>query len=66
VKTFWIVVSAVCGVTAVVFVVWDDYDKMFIAATLGAVAWFLSYRAQLTRAQLTTDETDQDEEEDQL
>jgi hypothetical protein len=67
VKTFWIVVSGLCGVTAVVFVVWrDDYEKAFIAATLGAVAWFLSYRTHLKRAQLTTDETDEDEEEDQL
>jgi hypothetical protein len=67
VKTFWIVVSGLCGVTAVVFVVWnDDYEKAFIAATLGAVAWFLSYRTQLKRAQLATDETDEDEEEDQL
>ena len=65
-KTFWIVVSGLCGVTAVGFVVWDDYDKAFIAATLGAVAWFLSYRTQLRRAQLTTDETDEHEEEDQL
>jgi len=55
VKTFWIIVSGLCGVAAVVFVVWNDYDKMFIAATLGAVAWFLSYRAQLT-----TDKTDEE------
>jgi hypothetical protein len=48
-------VSALCGVTAVVFVLLNDYDKMFIAATLGAVAWFLSYRTQLT-----TDKTDEE------
>jgi hypothetical protein len=66
VKTFWIVVSGLCGVTAIGFVVWNDFDKAFVAAVLGCVAWFLSYRAQLTRARLATDETDEHEEEDQL
>jgi uncharacterized membrane protein YdjX (TVP38/TMEM64 family) len=59
VRTFWIVVSAVCGATAVYFVVRNDYDKMFIAAVVGAVAWFLSYRVQL-REKLDEDETDQE------
>jgi uncharacterized membrane protein YdjX (TVP38/TMEM64 family) len=59
VRTFWIVVSAVCGATAVYFVVREDYDKMFIAAVVGAVAWFLSYRVQL-REKLDEDETDQE------
>jgi uncharacterized membrane protein YdjX (TVP38/TMEM64 family) len=59
VRTFWIVVSAVCGATAVYFVVRNDYDKMFIAAVVGAVAWFLSYRVQL-REKLDEDDTDQE------
>ena len=46
-KTFWIIVSGLCGVAAVVFVIRDDYDKAFIAAALGAVAWFLNYRTRL-------------------
>ena len=65
VKTFWIIVAALCGAAAVFFVIRDDYDKAFIAAALGCVAWFLNYRAQLKQAQLTTDETDE-HEEDQL
>ena len=60
-KTFWIIVSAIGGVTAVFFVIRNDYDSAFIAATLGAVAWFLSYRVQLTADH--TDETDVDVEE---
>jgi hypothetical protein len=59
VRTFWIVVSAVCGATAVYFAVRQDYDKMFIAAVVGAVAWFLSYRVQL-REKLDEDDTDQE------
>jgi hypothetical protein len=65
-KAFWIIAAALCGTAAVFFVMRDDYDKAFIAATLGAVAWFLNYRAQLTRARSITDETDENEEEDKL
>lgn len=59
-KTFWIVVAAVGGATAVFFVVRSDYDKAFIAAALGAVAWFLNYRMHL-RDQFATDETDEED-----
>ena len=58
-RTFWIVVSALGGATAVFFVLRDDYEKMFIAATVGAVAWFLSYRVRL-REKLDRDETDEE------
>lgn len=51
--------SALCGAAAVFFVVRADYDKMFIAATVGAVAWFLSYRVRI-REKLDEDDTDQE------
>ena len=51
--------SALCGATAVFFVVRDDFEKMFIAAVLGAVAWFLSYRVRV-REKLDKDDTDQE------
>ena len=59
-RTFWIVVSALCGATAGYFVVREDYEKMFIAAVVGAVAWFLSYRVKL-REKLDEDDTDQED-----
>ena len=62
-KTFWIVVSGLCGVAALLFVVWNDYDKAFIAATLGAVSWFLNYRTRL-RETYDKDETDTDADRD--
>ena len=62
-RTFWLIVSGLCGVAAVVFVLRDDYDKVFIAATLGAVAWFLNYRTRL-REKLNTDDTDTDTDTD--
>jgi hypothetical protein len=59
VKTFWLIVSGLCGVTAVLLVLLrDDYEKAFIAATAGAVAWFLSYRVRL-RETLSRDDTDE-------
>ena len=43
-KSFWLIVVGVCGLAAAYFAFKSDFDKVFIAATLGAVAWFLSYR----------------------
>ena len=64
-KTFWIAVSALCGATAVFFVVRDDFEKMFIAAVLGAVAWFLSYRARLSETLRDRNEMDREDEDDE-
>jgi len=68
VKTVWIIASGLCGIAAVVFILGQDYDKAFIAAALGAVAWFLNYRTRLRERFKDTDETDEndDAEEDQL
>lgn len=62
-KTFWVIVSGLCGVAAVVFVVRDDYDKAFIAAALGAVAWFLNYRTRL-RETLDKDEIEENTDDE--
>jgi hypothetical protein len=61
VKTFWIIVAALCGVTAVFFALRNEYENAFIAAALGAVAWFLSYRVQLREKLGDTDDTDEKE-----
>ena len=55
--------SGLCGVAAVVFVLRDDYDKAFIAAALGAVAWFLNYRTRL-RETIDRDERDKSTDAD--
>jgi hypothetical protein len=59
VKTFWIIVAALCGVTAVFFALRNEYENAFIAAALGAVAWFLNYRVQLREKLGDTDQTDE-------
>jgi len=68
VKTLWIIASSLCCLSAVLFIVGQAYDKAFIAAALGAVMWFLSYRVTLREKFKDTDETDEndDGEEDQL
>ena len=67
-KTVWIIASGLCGIAAVVFIVGQDYDKAFIAAAVGAVAWFLNYRTRLRERFKDMDETDEndDAEEDHL
>ena len=54
-KSFWLIVVGVCGLAAAYFAFKSDFDKVFIAATLGAVAWFLSYR-EIIKSRLDDDE----------
>ncbi len=46
-KTFWMIASILCGVTAVGFFLYGSQETAFVLAALGAVSWFLSYRAQI-------------------
>ena len=46
-KQFWTILSVGLSIVAVMLAVSGRYDAMFITATLGAVAWFLGYRARL-------------------
>ena len=62
-KVFWIVLSSVCAVVAAVFVFRDDYDKAFVAASAGAVCWFLNYRRQV-RARLASRDRELEEDEE--
>ena len=55
-------VAAVMLVIAGAFVWWNNMSAAFVTATLGAVAWFLSYRAQI-RARLAATEADIEEVE---
>ena len=64
-KVFWFIMAALCGITAVVFVIRDDYEKAFVAAAGGAVCWFLNYRQQLKEKMPTKVEHEQDEETDE-
>lgn len=56
-KTFWLIVAAVAGVIAIFFAYRGNFESAFVAAAIGAVAWFLSYRVQLTQ-KIKDDEED--------
>jgi len=61
-ERIWIMVAAVMLVVAGAFVWRNNMSAAFVTATLGAVAWFLSYRAQI-RARLAATEADLEEAE---
>jgi hypothetical protein len=62
IERIWIMVAAVMVVVAAGFMWRNNMSVAFVTATLGAVAWFLSYRAQI-RAKIAATERDQDESE---
>jgi hypothetical protein len=64
-RVFWLIMAALCGIAAVVFVIRDDYEKAFVAAAGGAVCWILNYRQQLKEKMPTEDEQEEDEESDE-
>ena len=61
-ERIWIMVAAVMVVVAATFLWRNNMSAAFVTATLGAVAWFLSYRAQI-RARLAATEADLEETE---
>ena len=62
-KRVWILLAGVLAGIAVVLFLRGDYDKAFISAALGSVAWFLSYRVQM-RALIKANEPDEELEDD--
>lgn len=54
-ERIWTIVAALFAVAAGVLLWRNNLPAAFVTATLGAVAWFLSYRAQL-RAKITAAE----------
>ena len=63
-KTLWLILAGVGGVTAAVFVFRGDFEKAFVSAAAGAVCWILNYRWQL-RESLASQEEDNQEDEDE-
>jgi hypothetical protein len=68
VKRLWISVACLFAVAALVLFLRNDYDKAFICAALGLVAWFLSYRVrmrQLVKANEPAEELEESFESDE-
>jgi hypothetical protein len=55
IERMWIILAAVLVIVAAAFLWRNNVSAAFVTATLGAVAWFLSYRAQI-RAKLAVTE----------
>ena len=65
-KTFWIIISALCGATALFFAFQEDYDKAFVAAASGAVCWFLNYRQHLRESLAAHEKTENEESDEEV
>ena len=64
-KRFWITLAGVLAAIAIVLFLKGAYEKAFVSAAVGSVAWFLSYRVQM-RALVKANEPVEDIEEDEL
>ena len=54
-KSLWLVTAGVCIIVAAVFLLRDDYETAFVVGALGAIAWFLNYRCQITEMNRAVD-----------
>lgn len=61
-ERIWIILAAIMVIAAAVCLWRNNVSAAFVTATLGAVAWFLSYRAQIS-ARLAANEADSEEAE---
>lgn len=46
-KSLWVPIAAVLMLVAIVLVIQLRFEAAFVAAAIGAVAWFLNYRQQV-------------------
>ncbi len=65
----WLIVSVTGLTAAAILLLWENQNAAFVAAALGAVAWFLSYRVKLrgtiVEADATEDDAEASEEDDE-
>lgn len=61
VERVWTFVSILCVIAAAILLVRGDHNAAFVAATLGAVAWFLDYRSRIRGTIVEATETTDDE-----
>jgi hypothetical protein len=62
IERIWIIAAAIMVIVAAAFLWRNNMSAAFVTATLGAVSWFLSYRAQI-RAKLAATEVESSEPE---
>ena len=62
-KTLWLALAGCCIAAAAVLMALGHFDGAFVVAVLGMVAWFLNYRAQVTKDLAANDATTEEESE---
>jgi hypothetical protein len=60
VKLFWLIAAGSCVAVAAVFLLRGDFDRAFVVAAVGMVAWFLNYRMQVKEKLAATDAARED------
>lgn len=58
------IIAALCLAAAIVFLWRENLDAVIVAATLSAVAWFMSLRDQLRKSLIPSDEAAEGEKEE--
>ena len=61
-ERIWIIIAALLAAAAGVLLWRNNMPAVFVTATLGAVAWFLSYRTQM-RAKIDAAEQESNEQD---
>lgn len=61
-ERIWIILAAVMVAVAGAFLWRNNVSAAFVTATLGAVAWFLSYRVQMHAKLAATEEGSNEQE----
>ena len=64
-ERIWTIVAALFALAACVLLWRNNLSAAFVTATLGAVAWFLSYRAQLGAKLASVQEGPREQETDE-
>ena len=59
----WIIASALFLIVAAIFLWRNNLSTAFVIAALGACAWFLSYRAQMS-SKIVDDESSEEPEDE--
>ena len=60
----WTIVSILALGAAAVLLLTGQFNAAFVAATLGAVAWFLNYRSRINPPLPADDDAEEDVDED--
>lgn len=58
-KLFWLIIAGGCVALAALLLLRGDFDRAFVVAAVGMIAWFLNYRMQV-RAALARDSNNEE------